>query len=997
MKKYLSIFTMFFCVMFCFSQTLSQKIYMDFGPANPGTSNGVGGATANPDANGNNWNNITSATVSATASPLINSNGGSSGLSYRVTDNMVLNTGSQYGPSSWTTVTYPDLAVLRAFSDYFYVSNSDNNPTGQIEFSGFDAGKQYKFYLLASRPASDSRTSVFSLVGAATVNATIASSPAISDNNVFVSEPMSPDANGKIIFNLAFTQTDTQKYGYINIIKIEEYAASSVVDVASVSVSGNDISVSGASSQMTAEVLPANATNKSVTWSISDETVASISATGLLVPKKNGTITVTATSVQKPEISGSKVIAISNQITALYLSGSGTENGDNPAAAIPLHHINGNSGLVTNQFEIYTSLSENGTFKFYTSQDASAETYGGSAGTLELNGSEITSSVTGPVRIFVNLNNNTYTVTSFSWGLVGSTIQGAWSGELPLDYKGNGVWEAALDMDVVNTDTTPRFIFRANGGWSFVYKKVTGTTNNSIISESEGNAYGVAYEDIRQTYGKFIVRLDLQNYTYSVSCQDVSPLKISFMGSSVMYGTGADNLQGYAYQFNELLQQRAANGSPAFFRSNVAVPGDNTTKVMNRFESDLIGDCSSYVVFGLALGNEGVHESGQTAFDSYKNGLLLLIDKAKTAGKIPVVVNNYGRGDFNETDYNFVKQMNLLMHEWEVPSINSLGAVDDGFGKWPSGYQNGTDVLHPNSAGHTEIFYTFVPSVFDALQAGKTRPVYTNSTYVKPAVSNAGELKFTPDNGVHPFTTVFDFKTTGSGKIMNFTTTASDGNLVINANGNIVYTSPTGTTVTSSAVVNDNGWHRVALTHYYARGKSFLYIDGALQGSVDEKMEAKIFALHSNEGPSDISYRNWFFYRSGMNQEEMTALYEEKMLQSSMELYAPLDKQSSNAYENRAQSTNTIDFSGFTPEETLAVTDYQTEKATIFPNPVKDILNIRLSKNETLKSVELYGMNGNLALTAKSENLDVSKLVKGVYIAKVITSKGTSSYKVIKK
>lgn len=166
-----------------------------------------------------------------------------------------------------------------------------------------------------------------------------------------------------------------------------------------------------------------------------------------------------------------------------------------------------------------------------------------------------------------------------------------------------------------------------------------------------------------------------KNKNDTLICPNIDSMKISFMGSSVMYGTGADNLQGYAYQFNELLKKRTAKGSPAFYRSNVSVPGDNTQRVMKRFEKEGLGDCSAYIIFGLALGNEGVHENGQAAFDSYKNNLLTLIQKAKSAGKKVLVVNSYGRGDFNEKDYNLVKQLNLLIHEWDLPSINSLGIV----------------------------------------------------------------------------------------------------------------------------------------------------------------------------------------------------------------------------------------------------------------------------------------------------------------------------------
>ncbi len=48
-----------------------------------------------------------------------------------------------------------------------------------------------------------------------------------------------------------------------------------------------------------------------------------------------------------------------------------------------------------------------------------------------------------------------------------------------------------------------------------------------------------------------------------------------------------------------------------------------------------------------------------------------------------------------------------------------------------------------------------------------------------------------------------------------------------------------------------------------------------------------------------------------MNAEEITALNNNQMLKSSLELYAPLDGTSTTPFTNFAQSTNTIDSSAF--------------------------------------------------------------------------------------
>ncbi|MGI6585283.1 MAG: beta strand repeat-containing protein [Lutisporaceae bacterium] len=71
--------------------------------------------------------------------------------------------------------------------------------------------------------------------------------------------------------------------------------------------------------QMLAAVTPQNASNKAVTWSVTNEDgsatdKAIISSSGLLTAVKNGTVKVTATSVGTPAVSGTLEITISNQV-----------------------------------------------------------------------------------------------------------------------------------------------------------------------------------------------------------------------------------------------------------------------------------------------------------------------------------------------------------------------------------------------------------------------------------------------------------------------------------------------------------------------------------------------------------------------------------------------------------------------------------------------------------------------------------------------------------
>lgn len=90
-----------------------------------------------------------------------------------------------------------------------------------------------------------------------------------------------------------------------------------VVYVQSISISGSDITT-GTTSQMTAEVLPSNANNKTVAWSSSNETIATISSSGLITAYKNGTVIITATAIDKNVVTATKEIKISSFTTMAY-------------------------------------------------------------------------------------------------------------------------------------------------------------------------------------------------------------------------------------------------------------------------------------------------------------------------------------------------------------------------------------------------------------------------------------------------------------------------------------------------------------------------------------------------------------------------------------------------------------------------------------------------------------------------------------------------------
>lgn len=388
-------------------------------------------------------------------------------------------------------------------------------------------------------------------------------------------------------------------------------------------------------------------------------------------------------------------------------------------------------------------------------------------------------------------------------------------------------------------------------------------------------------------------------------------LKIVVLGSSVPFGQGATDKYGYAARYGALLSQRAAAGQGAAWQlTNISIPGDNTVKVLARWQRDLRPQHGRYVVLALSLGNEGIHERGQPMFDQFKANLQQLVARARAEGMVPVVTNCYTRNDYTPADYAFIKQMNLLLHAWAVPSANLLGTVDDGAGHWAAGYWN--DALHPNDLGHAELAHALVPSLFDALRAGKAQPRRVATSFVRVGPQRRGgatALALQPEALLHPFTQVVSFRTAGTGQVLALQDSTAQGSVAIAPGGTLVYTSAKGGRVAGTRRVNDNRWHQLVLTHYYAAGRTVLYLDGTEVGRLPEKLLTRQLRLGGRLAPAGGQYRNWLFYRAGMNADEAHALAADSLLKSSLEVYAPLDGQRGAAADsliNLAQSTNRL-------------------------------------------------------------------------------------------
>lgn len=978
-----------------YGQTLAQTLYLDFGK-NDGTN---GNTTLGADANGNYWNNIVSEeTGSPSTKPagyavdLVNAANETTGFSLETTEDFRANGRNNGALKEPDVALLGDLAVATATEDYFFIETNQDDK-GAFVFKGLAPEKAYKFYVFGSREGTDNRTAIFSISGTngshgthQTTGAGIGTHiPNTNDNRVFESGYVIPKANGEILFEVGILSGG---FAYINAMKIEEYEGyvlSEGEKTLYIDFGKNNNGLDG--SPTTSPDANGNYWNnmysngdgptteqagKNLELVYADNTpsgyVVELGTNFEFNGIRNGGLT-----NPDPDLLGDLAIATATH-DYLFRSGEGIEGkllfkNLNPQKMYRFHVFGSRYEASANRIGIVTFTGSNTI-----------------TGIHQMGGKDM-----GGTGVHQNTGNVFVSdlLVADSEGTIAFGLK-EWLGnffhvnlikieELPAANPATSLLiSGANDVDEcgkalqLTAQALPEDAFCPAVVW---------TVDDETVARISGNGtlYPISNGTVTVTATATFSEGNTIKATKTITLSRQSPddYSLAVMGSSVPYGQGADTGKGYAQLWASWLAENAEN---AWSTSNISIPGNNTTDVLNRWYSDLLPECSHYVYYGLSLGNEGVHETGQAAFDSYRDNMQLLIKMARDYGKIPLIGNNYARADFNTSDYYYVKQLNLLIHEWDVPSVNLLGAIDNGKGQWATGYQ--ADNAHPNTAGHAEMFYAFVPSLLDALAAGKPQPQRIEGTTLTLGTDDnkMRAVTWTPKGTLHAFTLTFSFRTISTGTIASFTNqNGTTVRLLLDADGKLTCerANVTGKMV-STASLNDGQWHTVSLTHYYAWGRIFLYVDGAQQaGNVGmERYEPAAFALNSlDDAPETVDYRELYFHRAGMTAEEIKALYDGKMLKSSLEIYAPLNGAADSETEqlaNLAQSLNTLAMQEKDADMTAL------DEITLLPNM------------ENIKEGVLYNVTGQRLKSFTVNSLDdaVNGLQAGIYLLNWVENSG---------
>ena len=264
--------------------------------------------------------------------------------------------------------------------------------------------------------------------------------------------------------------------------------------------------------------------------------------------------------------------------------------------------------------------------------------------------------------------------------------------------------------------------------------------------------------------------------------------------------------------------------------------------------------------------------------------------QCRDVGVIPIIGLCYANNYMSVGNYELTKTVNLFLQvNMSFPTANFLGSIDTGSGKWADGHWN--DAGHPNDNGQTEMYYSIVPSLFDALQLGKPPPparkhLSTTSKYLR--LSGGVGVSFSPsrDDTIHSFSVFLDMRCgqrceCDEGVLLGLRFGGSTNRYLYYVDGRIEYRDGKNNIIESIEVANDAGWKMIALTHFYARGESIVYIHregdepaDVKKISANERLSPLYFGLgvkFSGMLPAvGVECRNLLVYRSGLNELEVT-------------------------------------------------------------------------------------------------------------------------------
>ena len=186
-----------------------------------------------------------------------------------------------------------------------------------------------------------------------------------------------------------------------------------------------------------------------------------------------------------------------------------------------------------------------------------------------------------------------------------------------------------------------------------------------------------------------------------------------FIGSSVCEGCGATNDRGWTAMTAERMERTG------WTTGNCAIGGQTTADILLRLERDVIVHKPAVCFVGLGLSNEGLATAPDPAVPCgiFLNNLKKIVQALKDAGIFPIVGGVYPNNDYTLMQYAWERRVYDEMDTWDVPVLQWLDGLEDGYGHYPKGWEN--DPWHPNDEGYKHYYEQIPQKVWDLLECPK--------------------------------------------------------------------------------------------------------------------------------------------------------------------------------------------------------------------------------------------------------------------------------------
>ena len=366
-----------------------------------------------------------------------------------------------------------------------------------------------------------------------------------------------------------------------------------------------------------------------------------------------------------------------------------------------------------------------------------------------------------------------------------------------------------------------------------------------------------------------------------------SRLKVAIFGSSVAKGYGAEGEWGWANRWGDILK------SKNWDYVNKSIGGDTTSKLLARIDTDLLAEHPDIAVIGLSLANEGLREKEPLEiYKGYVKNLKKIVQILRKNGIIPIISNGYPHGSYTEKQYDYVQKFNEELATWPVYSIDLMGAMDNGHGRWLKGYYK--DAGHPNSAGHEELTRAVPTSLLDSLISAEPRLLTPTRQWNNLKLGqSAGVLECQADRTLHSYTLGFEVLLPLAFKPALKLSSSEHWELVADPKGKLIckIRCPQGEAQVLEVDLNGERELFVAIVYSYGREELSLVVNGKFQTLKMGQIESQGFKLiGSEETTTPVEFRNAFLVYSAMSKLTLEQMAKtQRVPQSSLALYAPLD------------------------------------------------------------------------------------------------------------